>query len=85
MNTKEKKEVNGLTKDLVKKIEDLFKSYRLKIAEIIEVEEEKAERIEEYFYSSDKVDAIQESIEMLEDTLAVFEEAVEMMKEVEYV
>lgn len=85
MNNREKKEVNDLTKDLVKKIDDLYKSYRLKVAEIIEMEEEKAERLEEYFCDSSRVDAIQESIEMLEDTLAVFEEAVEMMKEVEYV
>lgn len=85
MNNRERKEMNGLTREFIRKIDDLYKSYRLKVAEIIEMEEEKAERLEEYFCGSSRVDAIQESIEMLEDTLAVFEEAVEMMKEVEYV
>ncbi len=83
MNKKEKKEVNGLRKDVANKIDELCKSYRIKVAEIIEKEEEKAERLEDYFYSSSQIDEIQECIEILEDNLAIFEEAVDMIKGVE--
>ncbi len=84
MSEKERKEMKALTKDLVKKIDELYTTYRMKVAEIIEKEEEKAERIEEHFSSSSRLDAIEEEIEKLEYTLDIFESAVEMMKEVEY-
>ena len=83
MNNKERKEMNALTKEVVEQIDELYKSYRMKVAETIEKEEEKAERLEEYFYSSSRIEEIQEDIEALEDTLAIFEEAVDMMKGVE--
>ncbi len=85
MNNRERKEMNALTKEVVRKIDELYTTYRMKVAEIIEKEEEKAERLEEYFSSSSQMDAIEEDIGMLEDTLAVFEEAVDMMKGVDYV
>lgn len=85
MNNKERKEMNNLTKDVVGQIDELYRSYRMKVAEAIENEEEKAERLEEYFYSSSRIEEIQEDIETLENTLAIFEEAVDMMKGVENV
>ncbi len=85
MNNRERKEMNALTKEVVSKIDELYTTYRMKVAEVIEKEEEKAERLEEYFYSSSQMDVIEEDIGMLEDTLAVFEEAVDMMKGVDYV
>ena len=85
MNNRERNEVNALTKDVVRKIDELCTNYRVKIAEVIGMEEEKAERLEEHFSGSSQMDAIEESIETLEDTLAVFEEALDMMKGVEYV
>ncbi len=85
MNNRERKEVNGLTKDVIMKIDELYTTYRMKIAEFIEKEEEKAERLDEYFPGSSRADEIQENIELLEDTLALFEEAVDMMKGVDYV
>lgn len=84
MSEKERKEMKALTKDVVKKIDELYTTYRMKVAEIIEKEEEKAERIEEHFSSSSRLDAIEEEIEKLEDTLDTFEAAVDMIKEVEY-
>lgn len=84
MSEKERKEMKALTKDLVKKIDELYTTYRMKVTEIIKNEEEKLERIEEHFSSSSRLDAIEEEIEKLEDTLDIFESAVEMMKEVEY-
>ncbi len=83
MNNRERKEMNNLTKDVVRQIDELYRSYRMKVAEAIENEEEKAERLEEYFYSSSRIEEIQEDIETLENTLAIFEEAVDMMKGVE--
>ncbi len=83
MNNRERKEMNNLTKDVVGQIDELYRSYRMKVAEAIENEEEKAERLEEYFYSSSRIEEIQEDIETLENTLAIFEEAVDMMKGVE--
>ena len=47
MNTRERKEMNGLTREFIRKIEELFNSYRIKVVEAIEKEEEKAEKIEE--------------------------------------
>ena len=85
MNNRERNEVNALTKDVVRKIDELCTNYRMKIAEAIGKEEEKAERLEGHFSGSSQMDAIEESIETLEDTLAVFEEALDMMKGVEYV
>ncbi len=84
MSEKERKEMKALTKDVVKKIDELYTTYRMKVAEIIKKEEEKLERIEEHFSSSSRLDAIEEEIEKLEDTLDTFEAAVDMMKEVEY-
>ncbi len=84
MSEKERKEMKALTKDVVKKIDVLYTTYRMKVAEIIKKEEEKLERIEEHFSSSSRLDAIEEEIEKLEDTLDTFEAAVDMMKEVEY-
>lgn len=83
MNNRERKEMNNLTKDVVGQIDELYRSYRMKVAEAIENEEEKAERLEEYFYSSSRIEEIEEDIETLENTLAIFEEAVDMMKGVE--
>ncbi len=84
MTKTEKEEVNNLTRDVVRKIDELYTTYRMKVAEIIKKEEEKLERIEEHFSSSSRLDAIEEEIEKLEDTLDTFEAAVDMMKEVEY-
>lgn len=84
MSEKERKEMKALTKDVVKKIDVLYTTYRMKVAEIIKKEEEKLERIEEHFSSSSRLDAIEEEIEKLEDTLDTFEAAVDMIKEVEY-
>ena len=83
MNRKERDELNGLTKEVIGKIEEILKSYRMKVAEVIEEEEEKAERLEEYFPGSPQQDTIAEDIEKLEDTLSVFEEALDMMTGVE--
>ena len=83
MNRKERDELNGLTKEVIDKIEEILKSYRMKVAEVIEKEEEKAERLEEYFPGSPQQDTIAEDIEKLEDTLSVFEEAFDMMTGVE--
>ena len=85
MNNRERKVMNNLTKDVVEQIDELYRSYRMKVAEVIEKEEEKAERLEEYFYSPSRIEKIQDDIETLENTLAIFEEAVDMMKGVEYV
>ncbi len=85
MNTRERKEMNGLTREFIRKIEELFNSYRIKVVEAIEKEEEKAEKIEEYFPSSSRQEEIQEDIDSLEDTLSVFSEAVDMITEVDYV
>lgn len=85
MNTRERKEMNVLTREFIRKIEELFNSYRIKVVEAIEKEEEKAEKIEEYFPSSSRQDEIQEDIDSLEDTLSVFSEAVDMITEVDYV
>ena len=85
MNTRERKEMNGLTREFIRKIEELFNSYRIKGVEAIEKEEEKAEKIEEYFPSSSRQEEIQEDIDSLEDTLSVFSEAVDMITEVDYV
>lgn len=85
MNNRERKEMNGLTREFIRKIEELFNSYRIKVVEAIEKEEEKAEKIEEYFPSSSRQDEIQEDIDSLEDTLSVFSEAVDMITEVDYV
>lgn len=85
MNTRERKEMNVLTREFIRKIEELFNSYRIKVVEAIEKEEEKAEKIEEYFPSSSRQDEIQEDIDSLEDTLSVFSEAVAMITEVDYV
>ncbi len=83
MNNRERKVMNNLTKDVVEQIDELYRSYRMKVAEVIEKEEEKAERLEEYFYSPSRIEEIQDDIETLENTLAIFEEAVDMMKGVE--
>lgn len=85
MTTRERKEMNVLTREFIRKIEELFNSYRIKVVEAIEKEEEKAEKIEEYFPSSSRQDEIQEDIDSLEDTLSVFSEAVDMITEVDYV
>ena len=85
MNNRERKEMNGLTREFIRKIEELFNSYRIKVVEAIEKEEEKAEKIEEYFPSSSRQDEIQEDIDSLEDTLSIFSEAVDMITEVDYV
>lgn len=85
MNNRERKEMNGLTREFIRKIEELFNSYRIKVVEAIEKEEEKAEKIEEYFPSSSRQDEIQEDIDSLEDILSVFSEAVDMITEVDYV
>lgn len=85
MNTRERKEMNGLTREFIRKIEELFNSYRIKVVEAIEKEEEKAEKIEEYFPSSSRQEEIQEDIDSLEDTLSIFSEAVDMITEVDYV
>ncbi len=85
MNKKERKEITDLTKEVIGKVDELYKSYRMKVAEVIENEEEKIERLEEYFTDPLRVDEIQNDIDVLESTLEVFEDAVDMMKGVEYV
>ncbi len=82
MNTKERKEMNTLKKEFSHKVETLYGMFKLKVVEAIEKEEEKMERLEEYFPGSLQQEQIEEDIENLEDTLSIFEEAVSMIAEV---
>lgn len=83
MNSRERKKMNGLTNEFIRKVGELFIGYKKNAVEVIEREEIKREKIEEHFPSSPQVEAIDEDIERLEDILSVFEAAVEMIEEEE--
>ncbi len=81
MNRKERKKVDILTEEFRNRVDELFEIYRMQIVKMLENEEEKAERLDDYFPDSSQVEAIRDGIDELEEMLDNFEEAVDMIRE----
>ncbi len=81
MNSRERKKVNTITQEFRNKMDELFGLYRMQIVKVIEIEEEKAEKLDDYFPDSSQVESIRDGIDELEQMLETFEEAIDMIRE----